>query len=66
MYGEITYMTPFESLMNDLNAMVNSIVFSTKDKKKLAVVFRTCRSEEDVYDFHHKVKNIYLKRLGLN
>ena len=55
---------PFDSLMKDLNVMVNSIAFTSKDKSKLADIFRSCRSEADIRDFYSKVRPIYLKRLG--
>lgn len=59
-----TYMTPDESLMNELNIMVNSNAFSSREKAKLADIFRTCQNDSHILDFFGKVKNIYLSRMN--
>ena len=61
--NRLQFMAPFESLLNNLNVMVNSNAFTKKEKEKLANIFRTCKNSDHITDFYNKVERIYLSRM---
>ena len=58
------YMSPSESVMTELNIMANSSVFSSKEKSKLANIFRSCKNFSHINDFCNKLRPIYLSRIN--